>query len=276
MQWWCSAQGTAWSWKWQPYPGVWLALLLLAHFYFRVLRRAPSGAGAAGPDSSWRLAAGVGGFIALWLALDWPLGALGAGYLASVHMVQYLLIALIAPPLLLSGITADGYAALQRRPRLFPIVRGLTHPAAALAGFILVAIATHMPSVLDGLMQSQLGSFVIDLAWFVTGLFFWWPIIAPTPERPGFPPPLQLVYMFPATLAHTAISVYLVFSKFPVYATYELAPPTGWISALADQQIAGGLMWVVATPIMWGISGTVLLRWMRDQSAAEEPSFAAS
>ena len=31
------------------------------------------------------------GVAILWGATDWPMGALGAGYLASVHMAQYLL-----------------------------------------------------------------------------------------------------------------------------------------------------------------------------------------
>ena len=30
MQWWCSAQGVAWSWEWRAYPGVWLFVLCIA------------------------------------------------------------------------------------------------------------------------------------------------------------------------------------------------------------------------------------------------------
>ena len=41
--------------------------------------------------------------LVFWLASDWPLGTLGAGYLASAHMAQFLLYTLAAAPLLLLG-----------------------------------------------------------------------------------------------------------------------------------------------------------------------------
>ena len=37
----------------------------------------------------------------LWLATDWPLGLLGASYLASAHMVQFLIYTMAVAPLLL-------------------------------------------------------------------------------------------------------------------------------------------------------------------------------
>ena len=94
MQWWGSAQGLAWSWTWRPYVGVWILVGLLVAWYVRLARRS----GGVTPGRRWVFAGGVA---SLWIALDWPLGALAAGYLASVHMVQFLLVALIAPPLLL-------------------------------------------------------------------------------------------------------------------------------------------------------------------------------
>lgn len=263
MQWWCAVQeGVVWSWSWQPYPGVWLFVLLLAAGYLRLVRR--RGEGEQEPGSRYRLAAAAGIF-SLWAALDWPLGPLGAGYLASVHMVQYLLIAVIGPSLLLVGVPPAAWERLERNESAVRWLRAATWPPLAVLAFAGVAIVTHLPSVVDPLMRSQLGSFGIDLAWFLTGIAFWWPILAPVPARRSFPPLLYLVYFFPAMATHTGIAVYLVFSRFPVYATYELAPPTGWISAVGDQQVAGGLMWVVGSTIMWGIIGAVVLRWMRDE-----------
>ena len=90
MQWWCAVQeGVAWNWRWQPYPGVWLFILLLVALYVRVVRP-PAKAGGGVRIKNDLLVAG--GIFSLWLALDWPIGPLGAGFLAGVHMVQYLLI----------------------------------------------------------------------------------------------------------------------------------------------------------------------------------------
>lgn len=271
MQWWCAAQGTAWTWDWQPYPGVWLFVIAMAALYVWLVRSAYRWKPGSSTERPWTIAAGIAGLLSLWIALDWPVGALGAGYLASVHMVQYLMIALAAPPLLLLGTPEAAYARLGRTRRLLSIVRTLTRPPVALLAFILAAGITHVPAVVDALMVSQAGNFAIDMAWLLTGLMFWWPIVAPVPARPNFPPPAQVLYLFPATLAHTAIAAFLVFSRFPVYATYELAPPTGWVTALGDQQMAGGLMWVAATPIMWSVIAIFFFRWM-----ATDPMRAAS
>jgi putative membrane protein len=256
MQWWCSAQAVAWDWAWRPYPGVWLflaALVALELWLLRAPRVADAHPGADHPRV--RALAFACGIVLLWIALDWPVGPLGAGYLASVHMGQYLLIALLAPPLLLLGTPPRGYTRLIGGPRAHRVLRAVTWPPFALLGFALVAVVTHVPWVVDRLMTSQLGSFAIDMAWFGSGLLFWWPVAAPLPARPHFHPPLQLLYLFPSTLVHSGIAAFLVFSRFPVYATYELAPPTGWVSAVGDQQIAGGLMWLASTPFILSVMG---------------------
>lgn len=106
FQWWCAAQTAAWEWTWRPYPGVWIFIAALAFGYWALLRRAKRLTGETVGGA--RVASAVAGLLTLWLALDWPIGALGAGYLASVHMVQFLLIGMIAPPLLLWGLPPAG------------------------------------------------------------------------------------------------------------------------------------------------------------------------
>lgn len=262
MQWWCAAQGVAWEWVWRPYYGVWILIALLAGAYARVLR-------SAHDRTSRALSAGIG-VLVLWIALDWPVGALGAGYLASVHMAQYILISQIVPPLLLAGVPAATYARLAGRPAALGAARWLTHPAAAMVVFDLTAIVTHLPGVVDTLMVSQLGSFVLDMAWLGAALLFWWPVVAPVPVRPGFPPLLRGIYLFVGTLVHNAIGIWLVLSRYPVYATYELAPPTGWVSALGDQQLAGAMMMVVGNLLTWAGITVVFFRFARaDREGAE-------
>jgi hypothetical protein len=73
---WCSATGAAWTWQWRAYPGVWLFIVLLALGMWTWNRAGARAAGRA-PRSAHPLF--VGGLLVLWLALDWPIGALGAG-----------------------------------------------------------------------------------------------------------------------------------------------------------------------------------------------------
>ncbi len=260
LQWWCSAQAEPWSWSWRPYPGVWLFVIAIA-LVLLLLTRTDDGPGRRG----WLIA----GLLVLWLALDWPIGALGGGYLSSVHMLQYLLIALLVPALLLLGIPPATWARLESSgPH-----RGLafvTHPLVALALFQVVLVWTHLPAVVDGLMATQWGSFLIDLLWLVAGVLFWWPVIAPVPERARFGAPLKMGYLFLATVLNTMPYAFLTFGETPYYGIYELAPPVGRITAREDQQVAGLLMKVGGGVILWTAITVLWFRWYgREEAAAD-------
>lgn len=295
MTWWCSAQSTAWDWSWQAYPGVWLFLGLIAAGYVAMTRAtamvgvtaeagratAPTGlatqrgAREGGPER-WRRWAFGGGLVALWLALDWPLGPLGAGYLASVHMVQYLLIALLAPPLLLVGLPRAVYARLagaggsvadaSSAPTALRVV---THPLVGLAVFGVTVYWTHLPGVVDGLMATQLGSFTLDMTWLLGGLVFWWPVVAPVPERPRFPHGLKMGYLFLATVINTLPYGFLTFAELPLYGIYELAPPVAGITTRQDQQIAGLLMKMGGGLILWTAITIQFALWYRAEQSDE-------
>jgi cytochrome c oxidase assembly factor CtaG len=270
VQWWCSAQGEPWTWGWQAYPGVWAFILGLGFAYHRLLRATREAGGEAA--STANIACFVAGLAALWLALDWPVGALGAGYLASVHMVQFLVLGMIVPPLLLYGIP-DG--AWDRLPaRVQAIMAPLTRPAVAFVSFNLLVVITHVPLVVDTLMSSQLGSFIIDVAWLGGGLVFWWPVVVSVRGGSQLRHLAKVGYLGLQLIAMKPVFVYLTFSAYPKYATYELAPRIANISARADQQVAGLLMEVAGMIIILIAVGAVFMKWgaaeRRSTPAAEE------
>jgi len=261
MQWWCAAQDVDWSWAWRPYPGVWLFIAALAATYW-VLRRAAGG--EDGRRWVWML-----GVLTLWIALDWPVGALGGGYLASLHMVQFLMIAYIASPLLLAGAPRGAFERLGGTRFGRTVLPTLTHPLAALFIFNLIVALTHLPAPTDWLMASQLGSFALDMIWLGAGLLFWWPVCAPVPERRWMAPPVKVGYLGVQIIAGTPIFAYIAFAELPLYAVYELAPRVHGISARSDQQAAGMLMKVVGMPIMIVASAIIFLRWSREAERDE-------
>ena len=267
MQWWCSAQTAAWDWTWRAYPGVWLFIAAIAVALWLVHRRAGAVA------QPWRVSMLGQGILALWIALDWPVGALGGGYLASMHMLQYLLIALVAPPLVLLGIHQQVWSMLERRgpPRwLGP----LTTPLVGLVALNAVMLVTHLPAVADPLMASQLGSFTIDLAWLVSGVLFWWPLIAKVPALPRFGQLLRIGYLILGVMFSPVVIVLvavLVFNDHPLFATYELAPRVGGLDSVVDHQIAGLLMSVGGAVITFVGMTTIFFRWARDTEELERP-----
>lgn len=277
MQWWCSAQTVPWSWTWQAYPGVWIFVAVVAVALYRLRRRYGRGAASEG---AWPRASGLRGrsgwwiaaVLLLWLSLDWPVGPLAASYLASVHMVQMLVLSLVVPPLLLLGVPPAAFRALQERDVLVRVLRGLTHPVLALVLFNGVVVGTHLPVALDTLAATQAGMFAMDVAWLGAGLVFWWPLLAPVPERPWFGWFLKAGYLFLNTVPVTVPYGFLVFADFPLYATYELAPPFPGMDTGTDQQVAGLTMKLGGGLVLWTAISVLFWRWWRVEGDRVEGS----
>ena len=258
VQWWCAATGIPWTWQWQPYPGVWIFVLLLAVLYWRL---AYGTAERRAGRTTGKLASAVAGLALVWIALDWPVGALGGGYLASLHTVQYLLLGVIAPALLALGLPDAAERDLAARPALARVGRVLFLPLTAILVYVGTFLATHAPRVSDALMVTQVGAFVIDTAWILAGLVFWWPIVGRPPGRPELAPPFKILQIFLGSLAHTPVAMWLMLAHYPLYATFELAPPFESLTPRMDQQIASGLMIMVGGLWVLCAISLVFFRW---------------
>ncbi len=268
MQWWCSATGQPWSWQWQAYPGVWLFVALLAAWYWWGTARRTDGATVAGTDRLWFLT----GLLAIWIALDWPLGALGAGYLASFHTVSYILLSVVAPPCLLLGIPSAMQRTAASGRRWGPLLRFVGRPWFGLAVYAVVQLTTHVPQVVDAAMATQVGALLIDVAWLAAGFALWWPVMGPSPEVVRISRPLKMGYLFFSTLPTIVPSAFLTFADFPLYATYELAPRIFPIlTAVEDQKVAGLLMKIVGDLPVWFAFGVIFFRWAREQPERPHP-----
>ena len=259
MTWWCSAQGTPWEWTWQAYPGVWLlVVLLLGGYAFALNRLVPAG---EPPAERGQVVSYLLGVLALWVASDWPLGPLGAGYLVSVHTVQYLLFTMVAPPLLLHGTPRWIFRWKLRLPVVNRLIRFLSRPLVAFAVFNVVLLATHLPAVVDTLKTSQAGSFAIDAAWLFAGIVFWWQVLGPLPELEPLSYPGRILFLLLNVFIPTVPAAFLTFADYPIYAVYELAPPLGGFSARDDQQLAGLIMKLVGGLIIFGTASVLFFRW---------------
>jgi len=255
VQWWCSAQGVAWTWKWRPYPGIWLMALGIAAAYWAAVRHGP-----ATPSARRRRLIGWVGVVLAWASLDWPLGPLAAGYLASAHAVQFLSLTMVVAPLILVGLEPG----LASRPAptgvAWRALRLATIPLMAAIIFNVIAAATHVPAVVDGLMVSQFGSFVLDLSWLVAGFVLWWPVVMSVPAR-DFPVLLKILYLFLATLVHSGIASVMLFAEFPIYSIYQLAPPMNGLTSLDDLRVAGGIMEIGGLLITFGVMTGLFFTW---------------
>jgi putative membrane protein len=243
--------------SWSAPVAVDASLCLAALFYARGWNRLRNTASRQFP--LWRLAAFFAGLATVWLAIGSPLQALDEVSL-TVHMVQHLLLAAIAPPLLLLG--APELPLLRGIPQSLargivspflrlPITKKFRHlvsnPAICWLVAALALIGWHTPALFELALRWDWLHKLEHASFLGAGLLFWWPVVQPWPSTPRWPEWTIPLYLFAATLPCDALSGFLSFCDRVVYSSYTSAPRVFGLSPLADQQCAAALMWVAVT-----------------------------
>jgi cytochrome c oxidase assembly factor CtaG len=252
------------SWPFEP----WLlgALLVTAGVYLRgwlvFHRRDPE---------RWQggqVAAFIGGLVALFAALASPIEPFAA-LLLQVHMVQHVLLMMVAPPLLWLGaplfpllrglpepIRLHWVAPYFRSPAIRRFFARLTHPFTALPLFVAANWLWHVPGLYELALRSSGWHYLQHGCFLGTALLFWYPVIRPFPSRPRWSGWLLLPYLLLADVQNTALSALLTFSNKLLYPYYLEVPRLWGLSALEDQSAAGVIMWVPGSmafllPLFW-------------------------
>lgn len=256
------------SWLvWDLHPDV-LALcggLLLAYWYALVVWRPhiPD----AGRAKRSQIAYYLTGVFTLYAAAGSPIHELGENYLLSMHMLQHLLLSLVAPPLLLAGVPTWLWEALFTRKAVLPFARILLHPLVTLGGFNAVLVITHLPHVLDFTLTHHWFHFWVHVAIITTSLMMWWPVITNVPKLPHLTYPYQMAYMFAQSLIPSVIGGFIVFSRGAVYDFYATAPRIWGLTPVEDQQFAAAVMKVLGSLILWGFIGVAFFKWYEREEA---------
>jgi putative membrane protein len=260
---------TPWTWQWHVHPDVVLVVVALEAGYLLALRYLGPGRVASGEPAASRgqIVAFTLGVATIWVAAGWPIHDLAEGYLYSVHMVQHLLLSLVAPPLLLLGTPAWLARTLLRPAWLFGIVRRLSRPLPALLMFNAVIALTHWTVVVDLAARSELAHFGFHAALFGTALLMWMPVVSPLIELPRLPYPGQMLYVFAQSLLPTVPASFLTFGSTPLYQVYADAPRTFGISAITDQRLAGLFMKIVGGLLLWSVIAVLFFKWHAQESA---------
>ena len=189
------------------------------------------------------------GLAALVVALAPPLAPL-AEELFWAHMAQHVLILAVAPPLILLGrpwstISRSLPVPLRRKTARAVVHRSSMTPVFALALFCGVMVAWHVPVLYDATLHSSALHALEHALFLATGLLFWSQLIDSPPFRSPLGPAGRAVWAALGMSAGSAVGLALALASAPLYAGYaDLPSRPGGISALADQHLAAGIMWV--------------------------------
>jgi putative membrane protein len=274
-----------WS-AWTLHPVLLGGLLLAAWAYRRGQTRGPRR-----PADRWRARYFTGALAALGLALVSPLDALSSA-LASAHMVQHLLLLLVAAPLL--ALSAPSSAILRGSPlavrrasgrwrRRLGLTHGnlgvLRHPAVVWLLSVGVVWFWHAAAPYDAALDSEPLHLVEHGSFLVTAVLFWHVVVG-VRGAARVADGLGVLLVFAMAMQSVFLSVLLTFARAPWYAGYATTTAPWGLDPLTDQQLAGVLMWIPAGGIYLAVALALLVSWIRatevDDVAVEEAGSRAS
>ncbi len=229
------------------------------------------------PPSPARAAVFGLGLTAALAALNGPVHDLAEGAYFSAHMVQHLVLTLVAPPLLMAGMPAwmtdRLLAAALRPPGAVAVARWLTRPVPALALYTAVLVVWHLPGPYDAALASH-GWHVVEHAALVgAAVVAWWPVMGPSRLVPPLPYAARLLYLFAFGIPMTVVGAMITVADEVLYPFYAAAAIAHDVDALADQRLGGILMWVPAGVVPLIAFTIVFFRWAAvevDASDAED------
>jgi len=228
---------------------------------------------AAHPASPWsvrRTISFLGGTAVTFVAIQLFVGVYD-DVLFYDHMVQHLLLIMVAAPLYTMGAPLEllERASGGRTHRVVSSVLGskvaevIGHP---ITGFLLYALlipVAHLTSLYNFTLSHELAHDNEHLAFLVVGYLFWRPVVAIEPSRHPLHPGVRLVYLALAIPVDTFSGIALVSASHEMFSYYESFTRSWGPTRLADLHIGGSIMWIGGDSIMALAMIPCLVRWVR-------------
>ncbi len=256
---------------WTFDPLAWLpaivALLLWRTAVRKVNREHP--AHPVAPRRTWYWVAGV---LTVLYAIDSGFAAYDTT-LFSMHMIQHLLLTMIAPPLLLLAgpitLLLQASSPETRRRWILPVlharvVRAISHPVVAWLLFAAVMWGSHFSPLFDVALENDWAHRLEHALYLAAALLFWWPAVGPDPSPWKLRPPARVLYAGLQMPQNTFLGVAVYMASVPLYHHYATTARAWGPSPLADQQLAGGIMWVGGSLVFMVAVMLFMWVWMKD------------
>lgn len=251
------------SWDWRPEVIITILMLgvLFTLGWFRL--RAITGPAKSWRSlgARWRPVSYIAGLLVIGFALLSPLDVL-VQQLFFMHMIQHLLLIMIAPVLLLlpnpmpfvlwglpttARLKVGGWLnhILNKESTIGKILRKLTGPV--IVWFIMIAfiIGWHDPNMYNAALRSELVHDIEHITMFTAGMLFWWTVTGAGPRlHKNLSRPAKVAFVLAAIPPNMALGAVLSFNQEPIYSYYSDMPRLWGISVLDDQRLSGIIMWI--------------------------------
>lgn len=224
------------------------------------------------------------GLLVVLVSLVSPVGYYSTVYI-WVRLMQTLLVAVVAPGLLVVGAPWESFrAVLTRRPSAIAaptstepsgvrdIVRRtpwlLSQPALAVVAANIVWLVWQVPALFDAARLNAGLAWIEHLSYLAAGTAFWLQLISSRPFSQRTAPLRRLRLLIGTVGASTVFGMMLVFGSSVLYPAYANSAHH-LMTVLDDQQLAGAIWWMGMLPAMSVSAVALMMQWLRDEESAE-------
>jgi putative copper resistance protein D len=259
--------------QWQFAPVVTAFAVIAAGLYLwganRVRRKHP-----ARPWPWWRTGLFLGGLAVIVLATESGIGVYD-DTLFWDHMVQHLLLLMVAPPLLVVGQPGTLLLHASRNPvhtwakraMRSRVVSALTFPAFGVLLYTGTIVGTHLTGFMNLTMTNDAMHQAEHVLYLVAGYLYFLPLIGREPIRWKVSYPTRLFLLFLAMPVDAFTGLALGSEGGNPFPSMAAGRP-GWApSPIDDVHIGGAVMWVGGAGLMFVLMMTVFFAWSREQHA---------
>ena len=190
--------------------------------------------------------------------------------LLSVHMVQHMVLGMIAPIFLALGAPVTlALRTLPVRPRRM-LVAVLHSRVAKVLAFPLVAyglfVATPFALYFTGLYRSTLAygwlHELVHAHFVLIGCLFFWPLLGLDPLPGRWPYPGRALLMVLSTPFHAVLGLSIMQSRDLIGGDWYPRLGLSWADPHRDQVLAGGILWAGGEIVSVTMLGVLVAQWM--------------
>jgi cytochrome c oxidase assembly factor CtaG len=265
-----SWQAVLTQWEFAPVVTVALAVTAAAYLWgvWRVARRHP-----ARPWPWWRTALFLGGLGVVVFATEAGIGAYD-DVLFWDHMVQHLLLLMVAPPMLVAGqpftlllhASRNPLHTWAKRALRSRVAAFLTWPPFGLAAYAATVVGTHLTGLTHEILENQTLHNAEHVLYLVVGYLFFLPLLGNEPIRSRVSYPIRLLVLALAMPVDTFTGLILGYAGRGYVVTAGPRPP-GSPGPVEDVHWAGAVMWIGGDALMLAFMMIVVWMWARDERA---------
>jgi cytochrome c oxidase assembly factor CtaG len=232
----------------------------------RIRRRHP-----ARPWPLWRTAIFIGGLAVVVIATESGIGSYD-DVLFWDHMVQHLLLLMVAPPMLVVGQPATLLLHASRNPLhtwakkalRSRVVTCITWPPFTVALYTAVIVGTHLTGFMNLVLTNDAVHEAEHVLYLVAGYLYFLPLIGHEPIRWRVSYPTRIFLLFIAMPVDAFTGLVLGSESGNPFPGMAQGRPSWAPSPITDVHIGGAVMWVGGAGIMFVLMMTVFFAWSRE------------